>query len=86
MGTINPMHDATKFIKWKTAVSDVLKLLTCIRFDIKPFSINCCSVHGLPDGVNPEKYNYTYSPCRPLVCNKTEETTAAVSEMLFCTL
>ena len=40
-------------------------------------------VSGVPDGVYPEKYNYTYSPCRPLVCNTTEETTAAVCQYLL---
>ena len=40
---------------------------------------HCYSVMNIPDGVYPEKYNYTYSPCRPVVCNSTTGETAAVS-------
>ena len=40
---------------------------------------HCYSVMNIPDGVYPEKYNYTYSPCRPIVCNSTTGETAAVS-------
>ena len=53
-------------------------------FYTKTMIFRCCSVRGVPDGVYPEKYNYTYSPCRPVVCNNTLETTAAVSEIAFC--
>jgi len=39
-------------------------------------------VRNIPDGVNPEKYNYTYSPCRPVLCNSTTGDTAAVCQYL----
>ena len=41
------------------------------------------SVRNIPDGVNPEKYNYTYSPCLPVVCNSTTGHKAAVSEIML---
>ena len=40
-------------------------------------------VRHISDGVNPGKYNYTYSPCRPVVCNSTTGDTAAVSELIL---
>ena len=70
---------------WKTPVSDMLELPIYMRmFYTKTMIFHCCSVRGVPDGVYPEKYNYTYSPCRPVVCNNTLETTAAVSEIVLC--
>ena len=83
--TTKPLNGATKFSYWKTPVSDMLELPRYMRtFYTKKMIFHCCSVRGVPDGVYPEKYNYTYSPCRPVVCNNTLETTAAVSEIVLC--